>query len=576
MFKKSSIIYKIVAIIIVCFVIQGVTLSFFIDYYADKLVLEATGTVTHGILEAIAGDIDAEQYERLVKNLDSSDPYYEQLRVHLNKMRDQFQLMYLYTESYDSSGITVYIVDGNDINSEDFSDIGNKVNTDDEIVDTKETIECLNNGTFGFGISSFDGVTLISSYYPITNSSGDIIGVLGADFNATEVKQSKQEFVKVFIVIIAAFAIIICIMMIILLRLILKPLFVLKASMAQLGKGDLTLQIPVKTKDEIGYIINEFNNSSQNQRSMVKTVIDSSSTINSSVIHINDNIEYLNKNTKHLLNASNELSSLVEDNAASSQELNAMVQTIEDSMSKIIKDSENGIAIANAASVKAGELRNDFSASQAKVLEVFKDTQQTLKKAIEDSKSVDQIKILADAILNISKKTNLLAINASIEAAAAGSAGRGFAVVADEVKTLAANSKNTVVKIQETVNVVVSSVENLSKSTEILLKFIEEQVNTDYVEMLNVMNEYNNDVQQFRDIITQFGNISRELGSSVDTSATAIESISRTASISAENVQTITKEITSINDTIKDVKGKTEESKQSSDQLLYQVQNFKV
>ena len=73
----------------------------------------------------------------------------------------------------------------------------------------------------------------------------------------------------------------------------------------------------------------------------------------------------------------------------------------------------------------------------------------TLKKAIEDSKSVERVNELTGEILNISSQTNLLALNASIEAARAGEAGKGFAVVADEIRQLADSSRDTANNIQD-------------------------------------------------------------------------------------------------------------------------------
>lgn len=576
MFKKSSVVFKIILIIIVCFGVQAFMLSYFIDYYSDKLVLEVTGETTLGVLQVLVGSIDVDQYERISNSLDADDPYYEELRQYLEEMKEKFGLKYLYTESYRSDGVTVYVVDGNSTDSDDFSAIGDEVNTEGEDSDTKESIECLDKGILGYSISSYDGEPLLSTYYPIKNSSGNVVGILGADFDAMVIKQSKNEFVNIFRIIIISFAIIVCILMAIILKIVLKPLFVLKDSMAQMGKGNLTIQIPVKTKDEIGYIINEFNHSSLSQRNIIKTVMDSSNVINRTIININTDMINLEENTKQLLDSTNELSVFMEENAASTKELNSMTQVLEESMQQMITDSDKGVSIANIVEKKADDLKNSFTASQENVLDVFNSTQNTLTQAIEEAKSVDQIRELAEAILGISRKTNMLALNASIEAAAAGTAGRGFAVVAGEIQSLAANSKDTAVKIQETVEVVISSVTNLSKSTEVLLDFMEKQVSTDYNEMLRVVKEYNKDVQQFKDIIISFGNISKELGTSVNASTLAIEDISKSANSSVENVQTIAEEITSINKTIKDVKLQADESKQSSDQLLSQVQNFKI
>ena len=102
--------------------------------------------------------------------------------------------------------------------------------------------------------------------------------------------------------------------------------------------------------------------------------------------------------------------------------------------------------------------RTNMDETNAKVDEILT----ALNQAITDSQSVDQVNSLTDDIMNIASQTNLLSLNASIEAARAGAAGKGFAVVAGEIGSLAENSRQTAGNIQKINQVVVDAVHNLA------------------------------------------------------------------------------------------------------------------
>ncbi len=346
-----------------------------------------------------------------------------------------------------------------------------------------------------------------------------------------------------------------------------------------LAEGDFTKEVPQKylsKKDEIGILARATQTMQSQIKSLIYNVKSESDSIESVVQNVKNDVTVLNSSIQEVSATTEELSAGMQETAASSEEMSAMSMEIEKAAQAIAQKSHDGSGEVAVIRERANSTKQNFKSSQKKALEIFLDTKAQLENAIQASKVVQQISVLSDSIMQITSQTNLLALNAAIEAARAGEAGKGFSVVAEEIRSLAEQSKNTVIEIQNITSKVTQAVENLSDNSNRMLAFMSNEVDCDYKLMLDVADKYSDDAQYFDSLIIGFSANAKELLIAVKDVLKTIEGVAAAANEGAAGTTDIANKVAEVNSKSNDIFDQVLKSWEAAEKLKNEVEKFKL
>lgn len=295
----------------------------------------------------------------------------------------------------------------------------------------------------------FNGTTKYSAYTILNNEN---ILVLTADESEALAGITTVTGVAVGIsAVVVLLAIIICF---ILGRRLMRPLVKVSTIIEEIANGDINADFGMvkETNDEIGLIIEKMKELTQSLGNIVGKIRNSSDTMSANSYELNDT-------SSQTLAANNEISKAVEDVAEGSTGMAASISKINENLlemsneTKDINESVNEIRNQTTAVQDSSKIMNDKIKSMQDSSHKMDEGISAISKRIETvNTTVDKVSNIVSVIEEISSETNLLSLNASIEAARAGDAGKGFAVVAQEIRVLSDNTNTELENIKQIIS----------------------------------------------------------------------------------------------------------------------------